>query len=91
MMPPVQLTILPRLQRRLNAKVRERVYATRRLSASLSDEPMGEFRSGLAGLRHRIKLAEELEKIRLEINELKSRMKSLYNYLSNLTPFSSSE
>jgi ABC-type multidrug transport system fused ATPase/permease subunit len=29
MMLPVQLTILPRLQRRLNAKVRERVYATR--------------------------------------------------------------
>lgn len=87
MMLPLQLTILPRLQRRLNAKVRERVFATRRLSASLSDEPSTALRSGGVTLRYRLKLIEELERVRLEIHELKSRMKSLYNYLSNLTPF----
>jgi ABC-type bacteriocin/lantibiotic exporter with double-glycine peptidase domain len=88
MMLPVQLTILPRLQRRLNAKVRERVYATRQLSAYLSSEPTtAGSHSGLITLRRRIKLVEDLERMRIEIHDLKSRMKSLYNYLSNLTPF----
>jgi hypothetical protein len=35
-MLPVQLTLLPRLQRRVNAKVRERVHATRALGGLLT-------------------------------------------------------
>ncbi|WP_430912134.1 multidrug ABC transporter ATPase [Methylobacterium sp. sgz302541] len=95
-MLPVQLTLLPRLQRRLNATVRERVHATHALGAMLTapytkalpavlcSNPEGRERSPL---RSRIHQAEVLERLRIAINELKSRMKGLYNYTSNLTPF----
>lgn len=88
MMLPVQLTILPRLQRRVNAKMRERVYATRCLSAALGENAaVARSFSDSQNLRERIRLVTRLERLRLDINELKSRMKSLYNYLSSLTPF----
>lgn len=94
MMLPVQLTLLPRLQRRLNEKVRERVYATRALGGLLTSGPAG---PGLTPPRDRavrkparsrqMRLAEDLERVRIEINDLKGRLKGLYNYTSNLTPF----
>lgn len=34
-----------------------------------------------------MRLAEELERVRVEINDLKGRLKGVYNYTSNLTPF----
>ncbi|KMO35319.1 multidrug ABC transporter ATPase [Methylobacterium variabile] len=89
-MLPVQLTILPRLQARLNAKVRQRVHATRALGALLTD-PGSERTSG--GTRRpsivprQMHQARELERVRIEINELNGRLKGLYNYTSNLTPF----
>jgi len=94
MMLPVQLTLLPRLQRRLNAKVRERVHATRALGGLLTAAPDGR---GATPPRDRaartptgsrqMRLAEDLERVRIEINDLKGRLKGLYNYTSNLTPF----
>lgn len=96
-MLPVQLTVLPRLQGRLNAKVRQRVLATRALGAFVTTpeaaEPPG-FASSVAGrdapassLRRRMAHVEELERIRIAINDMKGGIKSLYNYTSNLTPF----
>ncbi|MDE4916087.1 multidrug ABC transporter ATPase [Methylobacterium sp. 092160098-2] len=96
MMLPVQLTVLPRLQRRLNAKVRERVYATRALGGLLTAEDTAHAPARAAsvpdpareaGLLRRMRLAEELERVRVEINDLKGRLKGVYNYTSNLTPF----
>ncbi|WP_345822119.1 multidrug ABC transporter ATPase [Methylobacterium fujisawaense] len=94
MMLPVQLTLLPPLQRRLNAKVRERVHATRALGGLLTAAPSGRKatppRDGAARTPDRsrqMRLAEDLERVRVEINDLKGRLKGLYNYTSNLTPF----
>lgn len=96
MMLPVQLTVLPRLQRRLNAKVRERVYATRALGGLLTAEDSAPAPARTAsvsgpargsGLRRRMRMIEELERVRVEINDLKGSLKGLYNYTSNLTPF----
>lgn len=96
MMLPVQLTVLPRLQRRLNTKVRERVYATRALGGLLTAEDTAHAHARTAsipgpaqgsGLLRRMRVTEELERVRVEINDLKGRLKGLYNYTSNLTPF----
>jgi ABC-type multidrug transport system fused ATPase/permease subunit len=96
-MLPVQLTVLPRLQGRLNAKVRQRVLATRTLGA-LVTAPAGVGPAGLAAsvperhppestLRRGMAHVEELERVRVAINDMKGGIKSLYNYTSNLTPF----
>lgn len=94
MMLPVQLTLLPPLQRRLNAKVRERVHATRALGGILTAAPSSREatpprnRPARTPARSRqMRLAEDLERVRVEINDLKGRLKGLYNYTSNLTPF----
>ncbi|MBK3404072.1 multidrug ABC transporter ATPase [Methylorubrum populi] len=96
-MLPVQLTVLPRMQRRLNAKVRQRVHATRMLGGLLThgdaDRRLGAAPSGDRAARKpailslQMRQAEELERVRVEINDLKGRLKGLYNYTSNLTPF----
>jgi len=95
-MLPVQLTVLPRLQRRLNAKVRQRVLATRTLGAFVTTPevagPPGLAPSAVrrdphaSSLRRRMAHVEELERIRVAINDMKGGIKSLYNYTSNLTP-----
>lgn len=96
-MLPLQLTVLPRLQRRLNAKVRQRVHATRALGALLAGAGRGRpSESGGVGEREwtdrarlapQMRQAEDLERMRVEIGDLKGRLKGLYNYSSNLTPF----
>ncbi|MFC6050532.1 multidrug ABC transporter ATPase, partial [Methylobacterium hispanicum] len=90
-MLPVQLSILPRLQGRLNAKVRQRVHATRELGALLT-APADARQAGRAAcepsdLSRQMLQARKLEGVRIEINDLKGRLKGLYNYTSNLTPF----
>ena len=85
-MLPVQLTLLPRLQRRLNAKVRERVHATRTLGGLLTAPEAGTAEHPPVLLRQ-MRQAEALERVRVEIADLKGRLKGLYNYTSNLTPF----
>ena len=94
-MLPVQVVLLPRLQRRLNAKVRERVHATRALGRSLtaadyvstSPEP-STFKGDRVSsdLKKRMRQVEVLEQVRIEINDLKGLLKGLYNFTSNLTP-----
>jgi ABC-type multidrug transport system fused ATPase/permease subunit len=96
LMLPLQLTFLPGLQKRLNAKVRDRVRSTRKLGGLIVAEGSA---SGITGshalarradisiLRHQMRMTASLETIRIEINDLKGRIKGLYNYTSNLTPF----
>jgi ABC-type multidrug transport system fused ATPase/permease subunit len=96
-MLPVQLTILPRLQKRVNLKVRQRVLATRTLGALVtapmrgppSGHPSRAAEPGPAAsdLRQGMMHVEELERVRVAINNMKGGIKSLYNYTSNLTPF----
>lgn len=89
MMLPLQMTVLPQLQQRINAKVRERVHATRRFNAALTHETaeLGASGHDRPAMRDCMRQAKALERVRLDIAELKSRLKSLYNYTSNLTPF----
>ncbi len=94
LMLPLQLTFLPSLQRRLNAKVRNRVRSTRKLGGLIvSDSPtaisphMAGRGPSLSVLRNQMRMTASLETIRVEINDLKGRIKGLYNYTSNLTPF----
>ncbi|MGF3024055.1 multidrug ABC transporter ATPase [Methylobacterium aquaticum] len=85
-MLPVQLSILPRLQRRLNGKVRERVHATRALGSLLttsSQRNVGQ----TSTLNQQISQVEKLEMVRIDIADFKGRLKGLYNFTSNLTPF----
>jgi ABC-type bacteriocin/lantibiotic exporter with double-glycine peptidase domain len=89
MMLPVQLTLLPPLQRRLNAKVRERVHATRALGGLLTAAPAGREatpprdRPARTPARSRqMRLAEYLERVRVEINDLKGRLKVVQERLS---------
>ena len=96
-MLPVQLTVLPRMQRQLNAKVRRRVHATRALGGLLTAAGAGPGPGAAASrdgtalepsiLLRQMRQAEELEQVRVEISDLKGRLKGLYNYTSNLTPF----
>ena len=95
-MLPLQLTFLPGLQRRLNTKVRERVRSTRKLgglmvsdgsASSVDGSRAAGGRADLSNLRHQMRMTASLETIRVEINDLKGRIKGLYNYTSNLTPF----
>lgn len=95
-MLPVQVAILPRLQRRLNAKVRERVHATRALGGSLTatshasaslEAPILHGEQASLALSKQMRQVEILELVRNEINDLKGLLKGLYNFTSNLTPF----
>ena len=96
-MLPVQLTVLPRLQKRLNVKVRQRVLATRTLGAlvtapmrvDLPALPARAMEPGAAAsdLRTGMTHVKELERVRIAINDMKGGIKALYNYTSNLTPF----
>lgn len=85
-MLPVQIIVLPRLQRRLNASTRERVHATRVLSGLLT-HGQGPLNAHPSPVRRAARQAAHLERVRLAIAELKGRTKGLYNYTSNLTPF----
>ncbi|BCB17136.1 hypothetical protein OCUBac02_00300 [Bosea sp. ANAM02] len=97
LMLPIQLTFLPRLQKRLNRKVRDRVHSTRALGGLLVTDhaetgsvvSLAENRPSPAGsrLRRQMLMTARLEAIRVEISDLKGRIKGLYNYTSNLTPF----
>ncbi len=91
-MLPVQLTLLPHLQNTLNAKVRERVYATRELTHLLTSGDSDAKTSlkkttNYPSLRQQTRQIAALERVRIEISDLKGRLRGLYNYTSNLTPF----
>ena len=87
-MLPLQLAVLPRLQRRINNKVRERVHMTRAFNENLAhSENTMDATLLLSVTRLRISQTEAIEKAQIEILKLKARFKALYNFTTNLTPF----
>jgi ABC-type bacteriocin/lantibiotic exporter with double-glycine peptidase domain len=85
---PVQLALIPRLQRGINDLARRRAYEMRGLGsaigreiASQSDEAAGESRRQIAGTMRR------LAAVRLELYRKKFFMKGLNNFITQLTPF----
>jgi ABC-type bacteriocin/lantibiotic exporter with double-glycine peptidase domain len=81
-MLPVQAAILPQLQSRINRRVRSRVHITRSLSSVLAEDVKGR-----EAIRHRQWRVRELEETRVDINRLKARLKAIYTFTANLTPF----
>lgn len=91
-MLPVQMILLPRIQNALNAKVRERVYATRELTQLLTSGEAGtkpelNRSANNPSLHQQTRQIAALERVRVEISDIKGRLRGLYNYTSNLTPF----
>lgn len=83
---PIQLAVIPRFQRKLNALARLRVREVRNLSGHLGDQAARECRRAgdVAAFGTSVR---ELEAIRLKIHRVKFLMKGINNFLSALTPF----
>lgn len=82
---PVQLILLPKLQRRVNALSRARIKEVRQLGRHLSDQLQG--LEGLPLLAPTSASFRELEQVRRRIFRLKYFIKALNNFLTALTPF----
>lgn len=82
---PIQLLVIPRLQRRVNTLARARVTEVRRLGGEIGDQVASHRAS--SGLRPVTQSLRRIEDIRLEIHRRKFFMKSLNNFLTSLTPF----
>ncbi len=83
---PVQLTILPKLQRLVNRLSRLRIMHMRRLSHRLTSqmEPAGDLPNDLPAIMVTLR---KLEQTRLRIHRVKFLAKVLTNFLTSLTPF----
>lgn len=82
---PVQLVLLPKLQRRVNAFSRVRIKEVRELGRHLNDQLHGgEGSSEFAKVRASF---QGLEQVRRRIFVLKFFIKGLNNFLTALTPF----
>lgn len=82
-MLPLQLFLIPRLQRRINRYARERVAEIRRLGTLLGEQAYQDAsRANAVGTSFR-----RIEEIRLKIHRTKFFMKGLNNFLTALTPF----
>ena len=77
---PLQLALIPRLQRRINALGRERVQEIRRLGGLIGSEG----NSTLDPIHASFK---RIQAIRFEIYRRKFFMKGLNNFISHMTPF----
>jgi ABC-type multidrug transport system fused ATPase/permease subunit len=83
---PVQLVLLPKLQRRVNVLSRTRIQEVRQLGRELSDQ-LRDRQHGLSGLGATNASFRELEHVRRRIFKLKFLIKALNNFLTALTPF----
>jgi ABC-type multidrug transport system fused ATPase/permease subunit len=83
---PVQLAIIPILQRRINRLARRRVAEMRALGGELGDQAAG-YGTGRQGVRTVASAIRNLQAIRQDTHRVKFLMKSLNNFLSALTPF----
>ena len=82
---PIQLVLLPKLQRHVNVLSRERIQEVRQLGRHLSDQLQGPDESSL--LVPTNASFKELERVRRRIFLLKFFIKALNNFLTALTPF----
>jgi len=85
-MLPVQIALIPRLQRKVNELARRRVKEIRAFGGHLGDQGNSDERS-LAEIQTIGRSLKEIETIRREIHRAKFFMKGLNNFLSSLTPF----
>lgn len=83
---PIQLVLLPKLQRRVNALSRTRIKEVRLLGRQLSDQ-LRQRQVNSAGLLPASASFRELEHVRRKIFRLKFFIKALNNFLTALTPF----
>lgn len=82
---PVQLVVIPRLQRRINALARQRLAEIRTLGGELTRAP--EERASIHdGIRTINGSFKRIEAIRLRLHRVKFFMKALNNFLTALTP-----
>lgn len=83
---PIQLILLPRLQRRVNILSRKRIKEVRLLGKQLSDQlSAGQYSH--SGFAQAGKNFRELEVVRRQIFRLKFFIKALNNFLTAITPF----
>jgi ABC-type multidrug transport system fused ATPase/permease subunit len=78
---PIQIIVIPRIQRKVNLCIRERVKVVREMSSKLQ---------AINSLRERAQIRDqirELHSIRVRMFRSKFLMKSLNNFIMNLTPF----
>ncbi len=83
---PIQLVLLPKLQRRVNALSRTRIKEVRQLGRQLSEQ-LRERQINPAGLLPASASFRKLERVRRQIFRLKFFIKALNNFLTALTPF----
>ncbi len=83
---PIQLILLPKLQRRVNRLSRIRIQEMRRLGRELSHQLHTE-QAAASAFSQICSSFIELEKIRRRIFNLKFFIKALNNFLTALTPF----
>ncbi len=81
---PVQLALIPRLQRRINALARERVKEVRRLGDNIGREQES---VGAQSLRPVFRSLKTIQGIRFELFRRKFFMKGLNNFIGHMTPF----
>ena len=83
---PIQLVVLPKLQRRVNVLSRTRIKEVRQLGRQLSDQ-LREKQTSPNGLSSAGASFRELERVRRRLFRLKFFIKALNNFLTALTPF----
>jgi len=83
---PIQLVLIPKLQRRINALARRRMIEVRALSGSLGKQISCD-QAGSPEIRTVGHHLRDIETIRQQIHRVKFFMKALNNFLSALTPF----
>ncbi len=82
---PVQMAIIPRLQKKINALSRTRVREVRSLSGQLGDQATSSER-GTSTIKSVGGSIKTIKEIRLKIHRSKYFMKGLNNFLTSLTP-----
>lgn len=80
---PLQLIIVPRLQRRVNTVSRKRIREMRQLGEILDQDMRGPGQGALPAARS----FRQLQHLRLQIHRLKFLAKAINNFLTALTPF----
>lgn len=83
---PLQLALIPRLQRKINHLARLRVHEMRFLGGRLGEQAVSETET-FGNSNAIVSSLKCIETIRLEIHRSKFFMKSLNNFLTALTPF----
>src|SRR3546814_3664228 len=84
---PVQLALIPRLQRRINDLARRRAYEMRGLGSAIGREIASQSDEAGESRRHIAGTVRRLAAVRFEIYRKKFFMKGLNNFITQLTHF----